>query len=160
MTRTGPRPTPGQHRQGSAVKLFRTVVAEKPLRAVFDYLSDFTSTTEWDPGTVSTVRQQGDGDVGTTYLNTSRFLHRKTQLTYVVEEFVDQQFIRLRGENRTVISIDSLTFRAVGSATEVTYAAEFTFKGLARLTAPLLTRALERLGDQAATGMREALNRL
>jgi hypothetical protein len=142
------------------MRLFRTVVAEKPVRAVFDYLSDFRSTTEWDPGTVSTLRRQGDGDVGTTYLNTSRFLHRTTQLTYVVEEFVDQQFIRLRGENRTVISIDSMTFQAVGSATEVTYAAEFTFKGLARLTTPLLTRALERLGDQAATGMREALNRL
>lgn len=142
------------------MKLFRTVVVDKPVRAVFDYLADFTSTTEWDPGTVSTLRQQGDGDVGTTYLNTSRFLHRKTRLTYVVEEFVDQKFIRLRGENRTVISVDSMTFRPVGSATEVTYAAEFTFKGLSRLAAPLLKPALERLGDQAEAGMRKALDRL
>ena len=53
------------------MKLHKTVVVEKPLDAVFDYLSDFTTTTEWDPGTVTTVRQHGNGGVGTTYLNTS-----------------------------------------------------------------------------------------
>jgi uncharacterized protein YndB with AHSA1/START domain len=44
--------------------LQKTVVTDKPLARVFDYLSDFTSTTDWDPGTVTTVRQQGDGGVG------------------------------------------------------------------------------------------------
>ena len=33
----------------------RIVRTEKPLTTVFDYLSDFTTTTDWDPGTVSTV---------------------------------------------------------------------------------------------------------
>ena len=33
----------------------KTVIVDKPLDAVFDYLSDFTTTTEWDPGTVATV---------------------------------------------------------------------------------------------------------
>jgi hypothetical protein len=42
----------------------------------------------------------------------------------------------------------------------VTYEAEFTFKGPARFLAPLLRPALERLGHQAQTGMREALRRL
>ena len=46
------------------------------------------------------------------------------------------------------------------SGTEVTYTAEFTFKGLSRLVAPLLKPAFERLGNQAKTGMRKALNRL
>jgi hypothetical protein len=43
------------------MKLLKTVVVEKPLDAVFGYLSDFTTTTEWDPGTVVTVTQHGDG---------------------------------------------------------------------------------------------------
>ena len=67
------------------MRLQKTVIAGKPLDAVFGYLSDFTTTTEWDPGTVVTVTQHGDGGAGTTYLNTSTFLGRKTQLTYVVE---------------------------------------------------------------------------
>lgn len=142
------------------MELVRTVVVDKSLRDVFDYLSDFTTTTDWDPGTVITTREQGNGGVGTTYVNTSRFLGRTTHLTYLVEEFVDQQCIRLRGENKTVTAVDTMIFRPLASGTEVTYAAEFTFKGLSRLTAPLLQPAFERLGNQAAAGLRKALNRL
>jgi Polyketide cyclase / dehydrase and lipid transport len=142
------------------MKLRRTVVTDKPLGAVFDYLSDFTTTTEWDPGTVTTVRQQGDGGVGTTYLNTSQFLGRTSELTYVVRELVDRERIQLRGENKTLTAVDTITFRPVPSGTEVTYAAEFTFKGVSRFVAPLLSPAFERLGNEAEAGMRKALNQL
>ena len=142
------------------MKLRRTVIVERPLKAVFDYLSDFTTTTDWDPGTVTTVRQHGDGGIGTAYLNTSRFLGRETELTYVVRELVDQELIQLHGGNERVTAVDTMTFRAVPSGTEVTYAAEFTFKGPARFVAPLLAPAFTRLGNEAEVGMRTALNRL
>jgi hypothetical protein len=103
------------------MKQVRTVVVDKPLKAVFDYVSDFTTTTDWDPGTVITMREHGNGGLGTTYRNTPRLLGRTTELTYLVE---------------------------------------FTFKGLSRLTASLLKPAFERLGNQAAAGLRKALNRL
>jgi hypothetical protein len=112
------------------------------------------------PGTVITVRLHGDGGIGTTYRNTSRLLGKQTQLTYIVEEFADRELIRLRGENETVTSVDTMTFRHVGSGTEVSDRAEFAFKGLSRLIAPLLKPALERLGNQAEAGMHTALNRL
>jgi uncharacterized protein YndB with AHSA1/START domain len=142
------------------MRLQKTVVVDKPLAEVFAYLADFTTTTQWDPGTVTTVRQRGDGSIGTTYLNTSTFLGRQTELTYEVREFVPDERIRLRGENPTVVAIDTMSFRKVEAGTEVTYEAEFTFKGPARFLAPLLRPALERLGRQAQTGMREALSRL
>jgi hypothetical protein len=142
------------------MRLQRTVVVDKPLEKVFAYLSDFTTTTEWDPGTVTTVLDRGDGGIGTTYLNTSAFLGRRTQLTYVVRELVPGERIRLQGENQTVIATDTMSFREVRTGTEVTYSAEFTFKGSARFIAPLLRPALERLGNQAETGLREALSRL
>ena len=142
------------------MRLQKTVVIDKPRDAVFGYLSDFTTTTEWDPGTVVTVNHQGDGGVGTTYLNTSTFLGRKTQLTYIVREFIPGERIRLRGENKTVIAIDTMTFRSIEAGTEVTYTAEFSFKGPSRLLAPLLRPAFERLGQQVQTGMRKALYQL
>jgi carbon monoxide dehydrogenase subunit G len=142
------------------MRLQKTVIVDKPLDAVFNYLSDFTTTTEWDPGTVVTVNHHGDGGVGTTYLNTSTFLGRKTQLTYIVGEFIPGKRVRLRGENKTVIAVDTLTFRPVASGTEVTYTAEFTFKGLSRIAAPLLKPAFERLGNEAEAGMRKALDQL
>ena len=142
------------------MKLLKTIVTGKPLDAVFSYLSDFTTTTDWDPGTVTTVRRHGNGGVGTTYLNTSTFLGRTTQLTYIVREFIPGKRIQLRGENKTVTAVDTLTFRPVASGTEVTYTAEFTFKGPSRIVAPLLKPAFERLGNQAEAGLRTALNRL
>ena len=109
---------------------------------------------------MATVNRHGDGGVGTAYLNTSAFLGRQTQLTYVVREFVPGQRIRLQGENKTVTAVDTMTFRRVEGGTEVTYTAEFTFKGPSRLIAPLLKPAFERLGSEAEAGMRKALNHL
>jgi alkanesulfonate monooxygenase SsuD/methylene tetrahydromethanopterin reductase-like flavin-dependent oxidoreductase (luciferase family) len=39
------------------MRLQQTVVVDKPLEDDFAYLADFTTTTEWDPGTVKTVLQ-------------------------------------------------------------------------------------------------------
>ena len=142
------------------MRLRKIVTVEKPVDKVFAYLSDFTTTTEWDPGTVRTVRTSGDGGFGTEYLNTSKFAGRQTQLTYVVEDLVTNRHIALRGENKTVIAQDTLAFREVAGGTEVTYTADFTFKGIARIAAPFLGPALKRLGDEAEAGMAAALARL
>ena len=139
----------------------RTVTVDRPAEVVFDYVSDFTTTTEWDPGTVRTVRVDGDGGVGTTYRNTSRFLGRTTELTYVVKESSPHHRIGLRGENSTVVALDTMTLRQPRpGTTELTYRAEFTFKGGWRLLTPLLAPAFRRLGDEAEAGLRRALNAL
>ena len=142
------------------MELRRIVTVAKPLDKVFAYLADFTTTTEWDPGTVTTIRTTGDGAVGTEYLNTSTFAGRTTQLNYVVQELVPNQRISLRGENTTVIAHDTMTFHQTENGTEVNYAADFAFKGVARLLAPLLRPAFNRLGDRAQAGMAAALTRL
>ncbi len=142
------------------MRLQRTVLTSADPGRVFDYLSDFTTTTEWDPGTVTTTRISGDGGVGTTYRNVSRFLGRESTLTYTVTDVDAPHHVVLRGENATVIAIDSIHVRPDGAATRVTYRADFTFKGLARLAGPLLRPALTRLGDEAERGLAEALGRL
>jgi hypothetical protein len=107
---------------------------------------------------VATVNQHGDG--GATYLNTSTFLGRQTQLTCIVSEFIPGKRIRLRGQNKALTAVDTMTFRSIEAGTEATYTAEFTFQGPSRLLALLLRPGFERLGEQAQTGMRTALCRL
>ena len=142
------------------MKLERTVRVKKPLEKVFAYLSDFTTTTEWDPGTVKTVRTAGGGEIGTEYRNTSTFAGRQTELTYVVQDLVPNKRIALRGENATVIAHDTISVRQVGSQTEVTYTADFTFKGITRFVAPLMKAAFTKLGNEAESGLASALARL
>jgi len=138
----------------------REVAVTATPERVFEYLADFRTTEEWDPGTVRTVLLEGDGGVGTTYRNTSRFGGRETELIYVVEEFRRPDRLVLRGENRTVLARDTMTFRSEAHVTRVTYRAEFRLKGLARLAEPFFRKPFERLGEEAEEGLRNALGRL
>lgn len=143
------------------MKIDRTVETSAPTAEVFDFLADFTNTEEWDPGTVRTDRISGSGGVGTAYANTSRFLGRNTDLTYVVEIYEPGKRVRLRGENKTVVAHDTMTFVPTATGgTSVRYVAEFDLKGMARMVAPLLTPAFTRLGDSASEQMRATLDRL
>lgn len=143
----------------------RTMITGSPPEAVWAYLSDFTTTNEWDPGTVSTVRRSGDGGVGTVYDNTSRFLGRETRLVYTVLESAAPTRIRLRGENSSVTATDTIVVTAEGSGTRVDYRAELAFHGALRrldplLGLPVLNLPFKRLGDGAQRGIQQALDRL
>jgi carbon monoxide dehydrogenase subunit G len=139
------------------MRLQRSVETAASPAAVFAYLSDFTTTNDWDPGTVRTRRVSGDGGVGTTYHNISKFMGRETELTYeVVEHRPDSRFA-LRGENSSVVAHDTMDIGPLGEGSKVTYTADFEFKGLGKLVAPLLGPALKKLGDEAEKGLREAL---
>jgi carbon monoxide dehydrogenase subunit G len=142
------------------MKIEREVTTSAPPDRVFAYLSDFTTTTEWDPGTVKTVRVSGDGGVGTTYRNTSKFMGRETELTYEVVDLTAPSRIVLHGTNETVDATDSITVEAHGSGAKVNYTADFAFSGFAKVLAPLLAPALKKLGDDAKKGMEEALAKL
>lgn len=143
------------------ITIERVVTVEKSVESVFAYLSDFETTTEWDPGTVSTVKVDGDGGPGTKYRNKSSFAGRETELEYVVQQREAGRVFQLRGENKTVSALDTMTFRATDNGgTEVTYRAEFEFKGVTRLIEPLFKPQFKKLGDEAETGMRTALEKL
>ena len=136
------------------MEIVRTVTVGRPVAEVFAYLSDFTNTEEWDPGT-ATTRVSGVGGVGTIYVNVSRFLGRTTELTYVVTDSESPRLLRLLGQNKTVVSRDTMTLvETPTGGTELTYRAEFKFSGLARVLAPLAGPAFRRLGDEAERGLR------
>ena len=142
------------------MKVERIIRTDRPIEQVFGYLSDFTHTTEWDPGTVHTEKTSGDGGVGTTYHNVSKFMGRETELEYTVIDLVPIQRFALRGVNKTVSAQDTMTFRSVGGGTEVTYVAAFEFSGIAKYLGPLTKPGLNKLGDEAESGMRTALAKL
>ena len=66
----------------------------------------------------------------------------------------------LRGENSSVVANDTMDIAPLGEGSKVTYTADFQFKGLGKLIAPLLAPGLKKLGDEAEEGLREALAKL
>lgn len=138
----------------------RQVVVAAPADAVFAYLADFTTTTQWDPGTVRTERISGDGGVGTRYLNTSRFAGRTSEITYEVTSVTPGQSIELRGVNQHLIARDTITVVPHVDGTQVTYRIRFAFQGWLRWIEPLLQLAVARLLDDGARGLGRELARI
>jgi len=135
----------------------RTIAVDRPLARVWAYLSDFRSTNDWDPGTVTTELISGDGGTGTVYHNTSKFLGRETEVVYTVRRYEPERLIQLEGVNDTVTTTDTMTFEGDEARTQVVYRAEFEFKGAAKLAEPLLPLPLKKLGDDAAKNLEQAL---
>jgi hypothetical protein len=138
----------------------RTVHSPAPVGTVQAYLRDFTNAEEWDAGTVS-CEPVDDGPiaVGKQWRNVSEFRGRETTLIYTLE-LDEPGHLRIVGRNKTVTSEDDMLLTADGPGTTLTYRAEFTFHGAAKLATPLLVPALGNLGDEAQRTLQEALGKL
>ena len=117
----------------------RTVTVDQPIQKVWDYLSDFRNSEEWDPPSVRTERTSGDGGVGTTYHNVSKFLGSEQEVDYTVTKHEDPHTFQLKGDAGSIQLLDTITFAATPEGgTAVTYHAEFTPHGAAKLAEPLM----------------------
>ncbi|MFJ8623207.1 SRPBCC family protein [Kitasatospora sp. NPDC093550] len=132
------------------VTVERSITVDRPTADVLAYLADFANAAEWDPGTESCTRV-GSGPVapGATWLNVSRFRGRRTRLTYTLESYQPDRLLFV-GRNRTVTATDDMTLRPVDGGTLLVYRARLRFHGLARLAAPFLRPAFDRLADRVA----------
>lgn len=142
----------------------RTFVVPQPVEAVFDYLSDFTRTEEWDPGTVETRRTSGDGGLGTTYANSSTFLGRQVRLTYETTVHDRPRRLRFSGTNKRARTADTMTFTPVADgSTEIHYRADFHFgpvlNPVLNVVAPVFVRpGLSKLADETVDRLERALS--
>ena len=137
----------------------RTFTTTASVQATYDYLRDFTNAEEWDPGTRTCVRTSGDGGVGTTYRNVSSFLGREAELTYTTAELAPPTRVHLRGTNAQFEGHDLFEIRESGRGAEVTYHAEFSFSGVARLGIPLVAAYLPFLAKKTVDRLKACLDR-
>lgn len=139
---------------------YRTVIdSPKPREELFPYLADFSNAQEWDPGVVKASRgDTGDVQVGSGFRLTAAFMGRETPLTYRVTAMDAPRSVTFRGENSTVVSLDTITFADRPTGTRVTYDADLQLKGPLKLGEPLLRLAFGRIGDKARDGLRDVLD--
>ena len=130
----------------------------RPREDVFVYLSDFSTTREWDPGVVEAERLNGQAvGEGTAFRVVADFLRRKNELTYRIVEYDPPHAVTFLGHNATVVSRDRITFESTAEGTRVTYDAVLVLKGLLRIADPILAVAFNRVGDRALAGLRRTL---
>ena len=143
------------------LSLERAITVHVPLERVWSFLTDFTTTEQWDPPTQSTELVSGDGGVGSVYRNVSKILGRTTEIEYTVIDVEPQSLFRLEGRTDSMTMLDSMEFESAPTGeTTVRYTVEFQPRGVARLLEPLMPLGLKKLGDDAAEHMRTALEQL
>jgi len=139
-----------------------TVSSVRPPDEAFAYLADFRSVAEWDPSVRSAVLVNGDDPitVGAKFRVTTKTTLTEVALDYTTIELERPSRIVLRGENNSMVSVDTIVIRddEQGGA-EVTYDAQIELKGVRKLADPLLALGFKRLGDKARDGLRDNLSR-
>lgn len=141
-------------------KIERTVTVDQPAARVWEYLSDFRSTNDWDPGTEKTTRTSGDGGIGTVYKNISKFAGKEVEIIYTVTDLEPGRLITLVGETSALTSTDTITVEGNERSSTVTYEAVFEFHGLAKAADPFMGLPLKKLGDDAEKSLAKALEAL
>lgn len=137
----------------------RTFTTTATPDAAYRYLADFTHAEEWDPGTQTCEQTSGDGGVGTTYRNVSTFLGREVEITYTAAELAPPTRVHLRGTNEQFEGHDIFEIRAVGRGAGVTYRADMSFSGLAKLASPVVAAYLPILARKTVEDLRACLDR-
>ena len=135
------------------------VTSPRPIEDVFDYLADFSNVRDWDPSAVESRALNGGGVAeGSRYAVISRFLGREVPITYEVTEIERPARVALLGENDSVVSLDTMSFRErPDGGTEVTYDADLQLQGARRLLDPVVGLFFRRLCERARVRMEEVL---
>src|SRR5688500_761721 len=98
----------------------RTLTVHAPLERVWAYLTDFVTTEEWDPPTVSTTLASGDGAVGRVSRHVSKILGPETETRSTVVEREPMRLCRLEGKASSMTMLDTMEFEEIGDRTRVT----------------------------------------
>jgi carbon monoxide dehydrogenase subunit G len=135
----------------------RSVYTRQPIQKVWEFLSDFTTTEQWDPPTQTTRRVEGDGSVGTVYRNVSTVLGRDKEITYTVVDLRAPHLMQLRGDAGRVQFLDTIELQPLVDEVRVRYKVQYTLTWPAKLATPLARKAMEKIADDAAERMTQVL---
>ncbi len=136
-----------------------TVTTSRAPAEVFDYLANFSTVAEWDPG-VKEAYPVNTGGVrrGARFRVVARFLGREVPLTYRTVELDRPRRVVLRADSGAVVSDDTISVRPLpDGGAQVTYEADLRLKGPARIAELPMRVLFRRIGDRARDGLERAL---
>ena len=123
----------------------QSVVINRPVEQVFEFVCDLENDPKWTPGTVMRRTSQGPLGVGTTFEQHDRFMGRRMNFSVEVTDYEPPRKIGLKTTSGQLSFGGHRMFEPVNEgATRVTFAGEGHAPGLMKLAEPLLAAAGER----------------
>jgi len=142
------------------ITISRTFTVAAAVEAVLAHLKDFGNINGGDAATRQTTRaDDGPLAVGASWHNTSKILGVTSELTYTLQAVESGRLVFV-GRSEGATSTETITVRPAAGGSEVTYHVDLEMHGLAKLATPVMRIEFEKLGDEAAARLTDALNRL
>lgn len=127
--------------------------------AAFGFMADMRNFEQWDPGVVESTLVEGDEPaLGAVFRVKVKAVGGPMALRYRIERYDRPEVVVAVAKNSRLTSDDTITVRAEGDGSIVTYDATLSLNGILRFADPLLSLAFKRIGDRAADGLVEALS--
>ena len=138
-----------------------TVETDLNQEAAFDYVANFETIEEWDPGVVSS-RKLTDGPlaVGSEYEVVVQYGGGPQTIVYTVTEVERPRVVVLEGSNDRTQAVDRITFSATETGAVVDYEADIRLKGVFKLATPFLGKLFDQIGEGARAGLELRLSEL
>jgi len=138
--------------------LQETADVARPVEEVFAYVSDFTTTQEWD-ATAITARKVTPGKIseGTEFDVVCALPVGSINLRYKIEQLEHNKRIVLSGRGRFFDIRDTISFSSSKRGTKIEYCAEFFFKPMINSLGSISSSGLERMGRKSVAGLALAL---
>jgi dehydrogenase/reductase SDR family protein 12 len=138
--------------------LQETADVARPIDEVFAYVSDFTTTQEWD-ATAMSARKLTPGKIaeGTEFEVVCALPVGSINISYKIEALEHNKRVVLSGSSRFFDIRDTISFSPSKRGTKIEYRAEFFFKPMIGSIASISSSGLESMGRESVAGLALAL---
>lgn len=140
--------------------IIRSLTVRRPITEVYQYMSDFSTTEQWDPNVLRANKiTLGLVKEGTVFKLLVKSKPRHLDMTYRVHRLKPDAKIELHGEAPNFTVIDTIHLATVGSHhTEIQYRVQLAMPGLSGKLLDTFPALLNPMIDKAVGGLARALN--
>jgi uncharacterized membrane protein len=126
-------------------KVEHSVVIERPVEQVWEYVHDPSNDTVWQSSLVESKElTQGSMDVGTRIAETRRFLGKRFDVSYEVTEFEPYQRSAIRTIGGPIPTSGMYALEPANGGTRLTASMETDAHGFFKLAEPVFARMARR----------------
>jgi len=133
------------------LKVEHSIVINKPVEQVWNFLTEFRNTPKWDIGVLETKQiSEGPAGLGTTFQNIGPFLGRNSVREYKVTEYEPNKkvAVKLITQEKFIRQAEvSYTFNPAKNGTKLTFMGMIEFSGFFKLIQPILLQRAKRDGQ-------------
>jgi uncharacterized membrane protein len=138
-------------------KVEASIVINRPLAEVFQYMSINENALQWQSGLLETRITNDVTGPGRAWIDTIHFLGRRMETPFQLTDWQRDQKIAFKSTGGPIPMQGSYAFEATGDGTRVTFLLTGEPGGFFKLAEPVLMRLLQRQWDTNLANLKDVL---